>query len=567
MTPASASPVWRAFTLVLCFVTAFTGCVFRHVDVRPVPLEDQFVASPVKAHLKDGSTVVFPEGVTIGGGMVRGRGMRHDLALSRATPVDTLSLDRVAAMESFRTKENMGASAAATLLAVAATALGTAVLAVAIFGSCPTVYSGDGEGTVLEAETFSHSIAPLLESRDLDRLRARADASGTVRLDVRNEALETHYINHLQLLEVTHAAGALVAPDPDNRPLVVRDARPFDQATDRAGRAVSAALAQADGVTLQADSAALGGRDRRSRGLDRPGGARPREEAAVVLRLKNSLLSTVLFYDVMLASAGPRALTWIGSDLDQISTAVRLGRWVQRRLGMRVSVWRDGAYREVGRVPDAGPIAWRDVAVVVPVPPAEPVLRVRLSFTPDLWRIDRAALGRTDGPAAVRTVPASIVIGSDDRPDPGALASLRGSDGRYLQTSPGQRFTAVFDTGPPPAGSERTFLLSSQGYYTEWVACRMAARRHRRPFHSVRRRAAHGAAPVEGGAELDGERLRAPPHPGPMTALRRAIPSALAVVLAGCYSARPPRSSSPRADHAGSPPPSRPRPGRTSSSS
>jgi hypothetical protein len=471
MTPASATPVWRAFTLVLCFVTAFTGCVFRHVDVRPLPLEDQFVASPVKAHLEDGSTVVFPDGVTIGGGTVRGRGTRHDLALSRATPVDSVPLDRVAAMESFRTKENIGASAAATLLAVAATALGTAALAVAIFGSCPTVYSGDGEGTVLEAETFSHSIAPLLESRDLDRLRARADAAGTVRLDVRNEALETHYINHLQLLEVTHAAGALVAPDPDNRPLVVRDARPFDQATDRAGREVGATLAHADGVALQADPVALAAAETGDLEdwIDLAVSADGRREAAVVLRLKNSLLSTVLFYDVMLASAGPRALTWIGSDLDQISTAVRLGRWVQRRLGLRVSVWRDGAYREVGRVPDAGPIAWRDVAVVVPVPPAEPVLRVRLSFTPDLWRLDRAALGRRDGPAAVRTIPAGNVIGSDGRSDPGALASVRGSDGRYLQTSPGQRFTAVFDTGPPPAGSERTFLLSSQGYYTEWI--------------------------------------------------------------------------------------------------
>jgi len=463
----------RAIALVLSFAMAFSGCVFRHVDVRPIPLEDrsQFVASPVKAHLKDGSTVVFPEGVTIGGGTVRGRGTRHDLSLARATPVDSIPLDSVAALESFRTKTKVAETAVATLLAAAASAVGAAALAVAIFGSCPTVYSSGAEGTVLEAETFSHSIAPLLESRDLDRLHARADPSGTVRLQVRNEALETHYINHLQLLEVTHPAGALVAPDPENRPLVVRDTRPFRQATDRVGRDVAAALAQADDIALQADPATLAAAESGDLedwiDLAVPADGQP--EVALVLRMKNSLLSTVLFYDVMLASAGPRALTWIGSDLDQISTAVRLGRWVQRRLGMRVSVWRDGAYRQVARVPDAGPIAWRDVAVVVPVPPSEPTLRVRLAFTPDLWRIDRVALGRSGGHASPRTISASGVIGRDGRSDPEALASVLRSDTRYLQTNPGQRFTVVFDAGPAPTDLERTFLLSSQGYYTEWI--------------------------------------------------------------------------------------------------
>jgi hypothetical protein len=466
-------PGSRAVVLILALALAFPGCVFRHVDVRPVPLNgpSQFVASPVKAHLKDGSTVVFPKGVTIGGGALVGPGTRHDLALTRATPVDRIPLDSVAALESFRTAENTGASVVASLLAAAATVVGAAALAVAIFGSCPTVYSGGDEGMVLEAETFSHSIAPLLESRDLDRLHARADASGTVRLEVRNEALETHYINHLQLLEVTHPPGALVAPDPDNRPLVVRDTRPFRQATDRAGRDVTAVLAQADGASLQADPATLAAAESGDLEdwIDLAVPAEGRKEAAVVLRLKNSLLSTVLFYDVMLASAGPRALSWIGSDLDQISTAVRLGRWVQRRLGLRVSVWRDGAYREVARVPDAGPIAWRDVAVVVPVPPSEPALRVRLSFTPDLWRIDRVALGPPVGHASPRTIPASGVIGRDGRADPEALASVLRSDTRYLQTSPGQRFTVVFDAGRAPADLDRTFLLSSQGYYTEWI--------------------------------------------------------------------------------------------------
>jgi hypothetical protein len=188
-----------------------------------------------------------------------------------------------------------------------------------------------------------------------------------------------------------------------------------------------------------------------------------------VLRLKNSLLSTVLFYDVMLASAGHRAVDWLGSDLEQISTAIRLGRWVQRRLGLRVSVWREGAYHEVARLPDAGPIAWRDVTVVIPIDSGEPQARVRLSFTADHWRIDRAALAHTVGRAEGRMVSAARLTGADGRLDADSLGAIERPDERYLQTTPGQRFEVAFEAGRPSPGSERTFFLSSQGYYTEWV--------------------------------------------------------------------------------------------------
>ena len=53
--------------------------------------------------------------------------------------------------------------------------------------------------------------------------------------------------------------------------------------------------------------------------------------------------------------------------------------------------------------------------------------------------------------------------------DPAALASLREPDESYLVTSPGQRFSISFTVGQAGVDSTRTFLLASQGYYTEWM--------------------------------------------------------------------------------------------------
>jgi hypothetical protein len=243
------------------------------------------------------------------------------------------------------------------------------------------------------------------------------------------------------------------------------------RAVDRAGRDVRAALAAADGVAFGSDD----------RVLSEATGADPQDwietavavppgvtKLALVLKARNSLLNTVLFYDVMLAPSGPRALDWLGGDLSRIDHAVELGRWVRRHMGLRVEVWRDGAFRETVRIADPGPIAWHDVAAVIPVMPQERALRVRLSFLADGWRIDRLAVSPVRLAQAVH-LPVESVTGPDGKPEPGAERSLREPDTRYLRTSPGQRFTVAFRAGSAPAGTARTFLLSSQGYYTEWI--------------------------------------------------------------------------------------------------
>ena len=60
----------------------------------------RFLYTRVKAHLTDGSTVVYLRGVEIADPWLLGVGTRYDLAL-RGSPVDSLPLDSVVAMESF----------------------------------------------------------------------------------------------------------------------------------------------------------------------------------------------------------------------------------------------------------------------------------------------------------------------------------------------------------------------------------------------------------------------------------------------------------------------------------
>ncbi len=459
---------------VCCFSVA---CWIVHqVAVNEISRGDSVaVTSPVKAHLLSGSTVVYPMGVSIARDTVRGPGTRYDLRLENPVPVVLVPLDSVLGMENYRTQVDPGATIALSLLTQGALGLGAIAIACAIdpkcFGSCPTFYSDSGGTSVLEAEGFSYSIAPLFEARDVDRLRAHPNAQGELRLETRNEAYETHYLNHLELLEVRHGIDEIVLPDARGRLLAIRNLRAPTVVRDRAGRDVRRPLAQADGSVFRTDRGTLA---RAAPGnlddeivLDVPTvpGA---DSAAIVFRMRNSLLNTVLLYDMMLGDAGARSLDWVANDLERIGPAVQLGQWYVSHMGMRVAVWRDGGWQEIGRIKDTGPVAWKDVAIVVPVPPGQ-TLRVRLSFVADNWRIDRIAVSFAVRTPTVTTHPLARVLGAGGAEDTTALASLAAADGRYLETLPGQFFTAEWQTGPLPVDSARTFLLASQGYYTEWI--------------------------------------------------------------------------------------------------
>ncbi len=468
--------------VIVPLVFAVSACfIYRTVQVetldRPAtPGDTVVVVTPVKAHLIDGSTVVFRHGVHVAGGVVSGEGMRYDLLLRDSAALSALSLDSVIGMEAFRGDIN----GPKTILVSTLATFGVTVAAIAIscafdpkcFGSCPTYYSDSAGTLVLEAEGFSYSVAQLFEARDVDRLRLKASADGVVRLEVRNEAFETHYINHLELLEVRHSADETVLPDESNRPIAVSEGAPLARARDRMGRDVRAVLSASDGKVYRTDPrlverARVGDlEDAIDFAIPAPPGS---DSVVVVLRLRNSLLNTILFYDIMLGDPGARSLDWVGYDLQQVGPAVELAQWYQKKMGMQIGV-RGGpaGYREIAHLKDTGPVAWKDVAIVVPVLERDSV-RVRLSFPADNWRIDRVTVAATYRRPVPDVHPLAAVIDAAGKADTTARASMDSADGRYLETTAGQRFAAAFDVGPAPAAGARTFLLASQGYYTEWV--------------------------------------------------------------------------------------------------
>lgn len=110
--------VLRRFASVL-LPSLVSGCVILvgKVEVTPVraTTDSVTIGEPVKVHLRDGSTVVYRDGLTMLRDSILGTGMRYGLTLRDSTAIEAVSLDRVAAMERFDTRVQSGSSAGISL--------------------------------------------------------------------------------------------------------------------------------------------------------------------------------------------------------------------------------------------------------------------------------------------------------------------------------------------------------------------------------------------------------------------------------------------------------------------
>ena len=487
--------------LLLPTLILLAACVNRFVTSEVVAIErpaadiPRSISTPVKVHLADGSTVLFKSGAVIRYDRINGTGARYPLLGALGLPTSEVRMDSVVGVEAFVDKTLIAKTIA---VSVAATVVGV-VLFKAIFGSCPTVYADTPGGPILEAEGFSYAISPLMEHRDLDALRLRPGADGVIRLELRNEALETHFINHVEVVAVRHAAGSRVVPDQGGRPVVVSGFSPVTRARDRAGHDLRATLAERDGVLFSSDPAVVGAA--REGDLDDwidldVADLPPGDSVAVVLRMRNSLLNTVLLYEGMLG--GRDAPDFLANDLQHIGRTIDFSRWYVRTMGMRFAV--DGVplaaqepYEGHARLSDIGPIAFRDVAVVLPRPRADAAgARIRLRFVADNWRIDEVRLAGTISRPEYSTLAVDSVIvptpasGEGPAIDSAAVRAIAEVDERYLETRPGQRMTLVFHpdaTGAPVSGTTSTYLIAWQGWYREWLrASWLATPKRTEPF-------------------------------------------------------------------------------------
>lgn len=367
---------------------------------------------------------VFTEALE--GAVVEGEGVSADTVMVRL-PLD--SIDFVEARS--------GNAGWPILTAIAATATTIAIINAAgksdvapaptPVGSCPFIYSFDGVEYRLDSETFAGAITRGLARTDLDNLEHLRAVDGVYRMRLANERPETQHTDELTLRVVDHPAGTTVVPDGAGEPRVLVDPVGPGTAIGLRGADVLAQLRARDGVFWHGDPVELFGDD---------------------------------------------LTDWYRRVDTDPELQGELKEWIVREGMLHVSVWIGDRWVQQAALPDVGPhLPKSQVATLDLTEVRGDEIRVRLEVPRGLWSFDDISLGtESEAIPQVTELTAMKAVDGEGRDVGDRLAT---TDGSHVTALPGHTVELAFQAPPDPsAGTERTVLARTHGFYHIWWSSR-----------------------------------------------------------------------------------------------
>jgi hypothetical protein len=473
----------KKLSLVLILIIfAIPGCYPNikpnFIKMNQLTLNKQSIA-PTKAYLKDASVILFPAGFNFSDSFVSGSGQRFWLSGKQSKMItQKMQIDSIIAMTYYEKEISATrglASFSLGIFGLAQTGLALYCLSCpkCCFGSCPTVYTFDGKQFQLETELFSYSISKLLEEEDLDLLTQKIPDSGLYKVRITNEALETHHLNKLSLLTINHPIGTAVYPSASNGFIVINDLSQPDEVINSSKKIVSDLVTSADSLSYRSDLDMI---TKLKNGLNydwlqvKMNTQQKSDSVTMVIRYRNTLLSTILFYDVVLASQGISAVEWTRKMNEDSIYASQFNFVYNNFSGISVFNLTNNKWEKINSINDAGPIVWKYIATKIPVD-SEGNINIKLQFFPDNFLIDYIAFDvENNSPNAFlvnELYPTTIFQNSKNITNE-IIPLIENDDDLYLITNPGESYLYLYDI-PITENIEQTIFIKSKGYYTEWI--------------------------------------------------------------------------------------------------
>lgn len=427
----------------------------------------------LKAHLKNGEVHILGDTWTVDTirNVVTGRGSSYDYNRIKISegPI-TIPIDSVAIFETNSKLEGTEKKRvrALSILAGVDVAIGVFCLSSpkACFGSCPTFYIEEEDNFhYADAEGFSNAISPSMQYSDIDALNSRFISGNTFSITMKNEALETHVVNSLNLIAFPLHQNERVYQSPKNVFFSCKNSYELKNARNGSGD-ITALLLQPDRQEWFsfADQENLSSKEEIYLTFENV--IQP-EKLGLVLNFRQTLMTTYFIYSAM-GYMGDE----VGDIFAQIETsgsiAEKLENGIKKELGdidvyvfnLETDKWEfQGGYYETG------PIAFNRQIMPFSTTISGKEIKVKLVLNKGLWRLDHAALTNVVNKLEPVFLDVCEVKKKGMR-DHSALAEIQDRK-RSLISMPGNEYQFVFEV-PGESGAYELFLVS-EGYYLEWM--------------------------------------------------------------------------------------------------
>jgi len=389
----------------------------------------------------------------------------HEIHIYTDLRMDGLPAQLAIPFSTIRKMEVYDTHAAATIgvwtVTTAAVIVGLAIIIAATKGSCPFVFTGDGETYTFQGEMFGGAIYPQLERDDYMNLPGLQAVDGSYNVRIANELLEKQYINLAELVVVTHPGNTEAIFDKRGNIQTIADPQlPVTALTDT-GADYTQQVATSDSILYLFDQENLENPTVSSLTMSF---RRPMDSNAgkLVLRAKNSYWLDYV-YGKFNELFGMYYNTFAEQQKEE--PVEKLTQWsIDQNIPLSVYVKTESGWKLVDYFDSIGPLAWRDIVMPVDlsgVTGDEVTIKLESGFM--FWEVDHAAMDfSTNVPVEVTSIaPASAF----DENGVGVSDLISATDHKYLlQPEIGNVVTLKFNQ-PPPTEGVQTAFLHSRGYY------------------------------------------------------------------------------------------------------
>lgn len=445
-----------------------------NIDTLP---SSQTFTDQFKVYLKNDNILIYKNGFTRNDNALIGyyEAYNYDGTILKVDSI--ISLDSISAITQYTETTSGGmyfASAMNLIFGVPLTFMAVYCLACpkCCFGSCPTIYVPSDNEYILEAELFSKCISRHLEDNDLDMIKYDIPSDGIIKLKITNEALETHYINKFNLIAVKHSSDSKVFQTIDDSITVIKELIPANDATSSSGKNIAEILKSDDEIYFRSEEGKiLELRDKPVKDfIEITSDVKPgKDKVKMLIKYRNTLLTTTLLYDVVIGSQGINALDWTKKMNNDYTYAMQFKAVYDLFSGISIQCYENNHWIETGKFQDAGPINWKYSVAEIPVSD-DGKIQVRLNFVPDNFMIDYIAFDTTESENnfSIEKLNPFLITDYNKQIRNEISDFISSDDNHYLITNPGDSYLLTYKI-QKPSKEKVSLFIESKGYYNEWI--------------------------------------------------------------------------------------------------
>lgn len=335
----------------------------------------------------------------------------------------------------------------------------------ACYGSCPTFYiDPEHNFHYADAEGFSNAILPSMEYGDIDALGNHKIKDKIFSITMKNEALETHCVNSVNILAYPLRAGERVYQSPDAEFFLCKSNYQLSRAITKDDDITQYLkyndknewVIPADEDNMKSKTSVILEFDN-TQNLASPG---------FILHFRQSLMTTFLLYS---------AYNHMGNRVGDFLAKMNSGQTIQNRFAffreilgdIEIYIWdyENGDWVIQGSFYETGPIAINKQMIPLDQNQFGKDIRIKMILNEGLWKIDYAALTNIEKEVELEVLdPLEILV--NNKPDRFALSKITDTT-KHLISLPGNQWEFVFEM--PDNHIDYELFLYSKGYYLSWI--------------------------------------------------------------------------------------------------